>query len=246
MASHTLKKLIYNGSDTQTESAVRDGDGNVISSTYAKLSGATFTGNIILKSESGDSPYLEFLRGTEADNYNDWRIIDSGGYLYFKQKGQSDADFTNVFTITNQGDFTMSGNGVLNLTRANFTNTSHFIRKNTSTNLLELGAGGNTVMQVGSGTSTVASNFRTTTNNQKDLGQSAYQWHDFYMGGQIKTGTNSSVALTLPSASGTLATTDFVSANPQTTTDTLTGITINGTSYAIQGGGSAIEILDLR
>ena len=182
--------------------------------TAQSISGAkTFTNNVVLQNTgSGDSPYLEFLRGTESDNYNDWRIIDSGGYLYFKQKGQTDSDFTNIISITNQGTVSITGT----TPRLNIADANHFIRKNASSNLLELGSNNTLVMQLGSGTSTLASHFRPTSNNSKDLGHQSYQWKDFYLGGSIKTGTSGSVVLTLPSSTGTLALTSDLSSKQDT------------------------------
>ena len=43
------------------------------------------TGNITLSSSSGDSPSLIFRRGTTSDNLCDWTIVDTGGYLTFKE-----------------------------------------------------------------------------------------------------------------------------------------------------------------
>jgi len=54
---------------------------------------------------------------------------------------------------------------------------------------------------------------------------------------------SSDISIHFPVVEGTLS---IVEANPSTTTETLTGITINGTSYGIQGGGAAIPIIDLR
>ena len=42
-----------------------------------------YDGNLRLYKGSGDSPALIFQRGTTIDNYNDWRIQDRGGNLYF-------------------------------------------------------------------------------------------------------------------------------------------------------------------
>ena len=43
------------------------------------------TGNITMSSSSGDSPSLIFKRGTDTDNLCDWRIVDTGGYLTFRE-----------------------------------------------------------------------------------------------------------------------------------------------------------------
>lgn len=53
--------------------------------------GGQLTGNLELYVASGDSPAVIFQRGTTSDNYNDWRIMDSGGYLYFDQRGSGDS-----------------------------------------------------------------------------------------------------------------------------------------------------------
>ena len=43
------------------------------------------TGNITMSSSSGDSPSLIFRRGTTSDNLCDWTIVDTGGYLTFRE-----------------------------------------------------------------------------------------------------------------------------------------------------------------
>ena len=43
------------------------------------------TGNITMSSSSGDSPSLIFKRGTDTDTLCDWTIVDTGGYLTFRE-----------------------------------------------------------------------------------------------------------------------------------------------------------------
>lgn len=71
--SHTLKKLSYDNNDCQVESAVRDGDGNVISSTYQtalevntgtatdQLSTITINGTVYEITSSGGTASIEIL-----------------------------------------------------------------------------------------------------------------------------------------------------------------------------------------
>lgn len=60
----------------------------------------TFKGGITLYAESGDSPRLTFQRGTLIDNYNDWSIYDSGGYLYIQKSGSAGYETRATFTTT--------------------------------------------------------------------------------------------------------------------------------------------------
>ena len=54
--------------------------------TAQEISGAkTFTSDVTLYAETGDSPALTFLRGEAGDAYNDWTILDKNGYLQFNQ-----------------------------------------------------------------------------------------------------------------------------------------------------------------
>ena len=64
--------------------------------TTQTITGAkTFSGNpLTLYSASGDSPMLIFQRGTLTDTYNDWAIVDSAGFLYFKQRGSGSTGWT--------------------------------------------------------------------------------------------------------------------------------------------------------
>lgn len=47
----------------------------------------TFTSDITLYAETGDSPAIVFQRGELADAYNDWSMLDRNGYLQFNQDG---------------------------------------------------------------------------------------------------------------------------------------------------------------
>ena len=77
-------------------------------------SGGEVTGDIVLKSAAGtDSNSIIFQRGTLTDNYNDWRIQDRGGYLYFEQRGSSSSDWQQMAVINTTGTITattFSGN----------------------------------------------------------------------------------------------------------------------------------------
>ena len=81
---------------------------------YLKLTGGTLTGTLTLSSASGtDSPALRFQRGTLSDNYNDWQLVDSGGYLYFQERGSGSSSWTNRVTMMTNGTVvatTFSGN----------------------------------------------------------------------------------------------------------------------------------------
>lgn len=51
----------------------------------------SYTTDIILKTDSGDSPAVVFQRGTTIDVYDDWKIFDQGGYLIFAIKSGNNA-----------------------------------------------------------------------------------------------------------------------------------------------------------
>ena len=74
------------------------------------ITGATqHNADVTLYSSSGDSPSIIFQRGTYTDNLNDYKIIDTSGYLTVKQQGNSNTSgFTQVAQLTNQGTFTVS------------------------------------------------------------------------------------------------------------------------------------------
>ncbi len=63
-------------------------------------------GNLTLYTPSGNSPGIIFQRGTLTDNYNDWKIYDKSGYLYFAQRGSGSTDFTDVGYISTSGVLT--------------------------------------------------------------------------------------------------------------------------------------------
>ena len=69
--------------------------------------GGEVTGDITLKSDANtNSKSLIFQRGTLTDNYNDWRIQDRGGFLYFEQRGQSSSDWQQMAVINTSGTIT--------------------------------------------------------------------------------------------------------------------------------------------
>ena len=84
--------------------------GGLSVSNTVNITGATqHNADVTLYSLSGDSPSLIFQRGTYADNLNDYKITDVGGYLKIKQQGNSSTSgFTQVAELTNQGTFTVS------------------------------------------------------------------------------------------------------------------------------------------
>ena len=62
----------------------------------------TFNNDITLYKASGDSPRLTFQRGTLTDNYNDWSMYDTGGYLHIQQRGSASTAWEDraLFTTT--------------------------------------------------------------------------------------------------------------------------------------------------
>lgn len=84
-------------------------------------SDATLTTKNILVTDgsTGDSPYIEFRRGTNADDYTDWRIRDSGGDLSFYPKSLN-SNWPKLAWLG--GDGVWNGRG--------FSNTSDIRKKN--------------------------------------------------------------------------------------------------------------------
>lgn len=99
------------------------------STTYLPTTGGQVTGDItLLKQVSsgapGDSYGLIFQRGTLTDNYNDWMIIDSGGYLYLKERGTGSTAWTTRVIFNTTGNvsatsFTGSGASLTSLNASN-------------------------------------------------------------------------------------------------------------------------------
>ena len=65
--------------------------------------GGNVTGELTLYTPSGDSPRLTFRQGTITDNYNDWSLFHSGGYLYLQQIGQGSTYWETRATFTQSG-----------------------------------------------------------------------------------------------------------------------------------------------
>lgn len=69
---------------------------------------ATVYGNMTLStSDTGNSPSLEFRRGSNADNYTDWKVLVSAGDLCFKKINQS-TESTNFIMSEKNGVFGIS------------------------------------------------------------------------------------------------------------------------------------------
>ena len=82
--SSGLYKITVDGTGhVSATAAVAKGD--IPALDYLPLTGGTVTGDVTLKSTSGNSPQLIFQRGTLIDNLNDWKIYVKSGGLYFAQ-----------------------------------------------------------------------------------------------------------------------------------------------------------------
>ena len=98
---------------------------------YLPKTGGNVTGDItLLKQVSsgapGDSYSIIFQRGVLTDNYNDWKITDSGGYLHFYERGSGSSSWNDrvVFNTTgNVSAASFSGSGA-SLTSLNASNLS--------------------------------------------------------------------------------------------------------------------------
>lgn len=70
--------------------------------------GGQITGDVTLYAASGNSPAVIFQRGPLNDNYNDWRIQDRSGHLYFDERGNGSNDWTQRIQLSSStGDLTL-------------------------------------------------------------------------------------------------------------------------------------------
>lgn len=104
---------------------------------YLKLVGGTLTGDLTIKSNSGDSPKLIFQRGTLTDSLDDWRIFDTGGNLKFQHTTGSTTTWKDyvVFSAT-AGTVTINGSTVWhsgNFTPSDYRNNIVDLRTNPQT-----------------------------------------------------------------------------------------------------------------
>lgn len=81
--------------------------------------GGQVTGDITLYVASGNSPAIIFQRGTLTDNYNDWKIYDKGGFLYFAQRGSGSTAFGDVGYIDTGGVLHFVGSALTSLNASN-------------------------------------------------------------------------------------------------------------------------------
>lgn len=107
LSSASFQQTIY-ANDPNVEEALITTD-HVISSLTATdvgalpKTGGQVTGDITLYVASGNSPAIIFQRGTLTDNYNDWKIYDKSGFLYFAQRGSGSSAFGDVGYINTSG-----------------------------------------------------------------------------------------------------------------------------------------------
>lgn len=99
------------------------------STEYLPTTGGNVTGDIVLLKQvssgaPGDSYGITFQRGTLTDNYNDWRIVDSGGYLHFYERGSGSTSWNDRVIFNTTGNvsatsFTGSGASLTSLNASN-------------------------------------------------------------------------------------------------------------------------------
>lgn len=99
------------------------------STAYLPKTGGDVTGDIVLLKQvssgaPGDSYGITFQRGTLTDNYNDWRILDSGGYLHFYERGSGSTSWNDRVVFNTTGNvsatsFTGSGASLTSLNASN-------------------------------------------------------------------------------------------------------------------------------
>jgi hypothetical protein len=72
---------------------------------FNPTSGLLTTKDITMyNSSNGETPGIIFRRGTFTDTYNDWKIWDNGGLLYFGQRGSNSTAFDKRIYFGNDGD----------------------------------------------------------------------------------------------------------------------------------------------
>lgn len=96
---------------------------------FIPTTGGNVTGDIVLLKQvssgaPGDSYGITFQRGSLTDNYNDWRIVDSGGYLHFYERGSGSTAWNDRVVFNTTGDvsatsFTGSGASLTSLNASN-------------------------------------------------------------------------------------------------------------------------------
>jgi hypothetical protein len=108
----------FNGNATSATKATQDGSGNVITSTYLKLTGGTLTGDLILNAGNEDR-FLKF-QYNNGDTYG-WRIgyLGSGSgdanYLVIQTSQETAATWTNALRFGNtKGDALFSASVTAN------------------------------------------------------------------------------------------------------------------------------------
>lgn len=107
LSSASFQQTIYEN-DTNVEEALLTTDHTISTLTATDVgalpkTGGQVTGDITLYVASGNSPAIIFQRGTLTDNFNDWKIYDKSGFLYFAQRGSGSSAFGDVGYINTSG-----------------------------------------------------------------------------------------------------------------------------------------------
>lgn len=147
----------------------------------------SYTTDLILKTDIGDSPAVVFHRGTLTDNYDDWKIFDQSGYLFFAVKS-GNHEWSNSYSFKSntllpiQGqDLGSSTNYWKDLYLAGQINFSSgpAIKQDSSNRIVITGANGAERIKIGGENSTYcAASWTPNEDNSYDLGSDAMRWRN--------------------------------------------------------------------
>ena len=172
----------------------------VTTNTEQEITGAkSYTTDLVLKTDSGDSPALIFQRGTNNDSLNDWRIIGSSGYLRFSTR--TAGTWQEIIQITatsfqplvnNAKDLGASGTGWKDLYLTGFADFGNDAKiQKDSSNRINILYNNSVKVKVGNQDTYFATNVSPDSNNNYSLGGAGAAWKNIYIAGYISDGVNS-------------------------------------------------------
>ena len=108
-STDTSSKIYLVGATSQAENPQTYSDDQVsVTNGVLSTNGHTSTGNIALSSSSGDSPQLQFLRGSSGSSLTKWRMYVSSGQLKFDSSTDGSTWTNRAYFADNSGALSLA------------------------------------------------------------------------------------------------------------------------------------------
>lgn len=186
----------------------------------------SYTTDLILKTDIGDSPAVVFQRGTFTDTYDDWKIFDQSGYLIFAIKSGNNA-WSNNYSYKSDAALPLKNQDLgsssytwkdIYLSRNIYFSTTEYIQRSVK-KAIDFYVNNNKKFSIEEWDIYTWTDLRPANNNAVSLGSPSECWKDLYVAGNISDGVNTiSVANIASKVTSTVISGTF-DANGESTTE---------------------------